>query len=172
MEEKEESKQPNMKRVLAISGGIVLMLILIVSQVTAKAVGERTESLIVKGQAELDAILDQYSSQISSIVLGSEPRPDSLVDMVRNNFVAPPELDRELELFTWMKENNIAMSDLRDEKIHQLLSEGRAAYQEQRQFLRKTEHAYHQAIDDLYSGLWLSINGYPKLAIIKPQAAP
>ena len=107
--------------------------------------------------------LDQYSSQISSIVLGSEPRPDSLVEMVRNRFVAPPELDNDQDLFDWMKAQEIPMSDLRDQKIHELLDTGRAAYQERRRALRQTEHAYHQAIDGFYSGFWLGINGYPKL---------
>lgn len=165
MEERDDTRQPDMKRVLAIGSVIVLLLILIISQVTAKAIGERTENRITMGQMELDTILDQYSSQISSIALGSEPRPDTLVDMVRSHFVAPLELDSDQNLFTWMSEQKIAMSDLRDEKIHKLLGEGRTAYQEKRRSLRELEHAYHQAIDGFYSGLWLSFNGYPKLVV-------
>ena len=57
------------------------------------------------------------------------------------------------------------MSDLRDEKIRQLITSGRDAYQKKRLALREMEHAYHQAIDSLYSGFWLSINGYPKLTL-------
>ena len=164
MEEKEESKQPDGRLVLAIGGAVILALILVISQVTAKAVGERTEALIAQGQVELDNILDHYSSQISSIVLGSEPRPDSLVEMVRSRFVAPPEMDNNQDFFDWMQAQNIPMSDLRDQKIQELLDTGRAAYQERRRALRETEHAYHQAIDSFYSGFWLSLNGYPKLA--------
>lgn len=165
MEEQEESKQPEMKQVLTVGGAVILTIVLIISLVTAKSIGERTEERIAAGHTELEVILDQYSGQISNIVLGSEPRPDSLVGMVRNRFVAPPELDNDQDLFEWMKEHDIPMSDLRDEKIHKLLSAGRAAYQERRRSLRQTEHAYHQAVDSLYSGFWLSINGYPKLVL-------
>lgn len=167
MGEKEESNQPGKKRILAIGGAIVLAIILILSQVTAKQIGERTESRIRKGQIELDAILHEYSNQVSSIILGSEPRPDSLVAMLRNHFVAPPELGSDHDLFEWMKRQNIAMSDLRDEKIRQLITAGRDAYQEKRRFLREAEHAYHLAIDSVYSGFWLNINGYPSLALDK-----
>lgn len=167
MEEKRESNQPELKLILAIGGTVVLAIILIISQVTAKSIGQHTEHRIKTGQLELDAILDQYSTQVSSIVLGSEPRPDSLVEMVRNHFVAPPEIENDQDLLLWMKEHDIAMSDLRDEKIRQLLEEGRSAYQEKRGYLRGAEHAYHQAIDSLYSGFWLSINGYPTLALNK-----
>lgn len=165
MEVKEESKQPDAKRVLAIGGAIVLAIILIISQVTAKSIGERTESRIKAGQVELDAILDKYSNQVSSIALGSEARPDSLVDMIRNHFVAPPEIGNDNDLFEWMKGHDIAMSDLRDEKIRQLITAGRDAYQERRRFLRETEYSYHQAIESFYSGFWLSINGYPTMAL-------
>jgi hypothetical protein len=171
MKEKEESKQPELKHLLAIGGGVILAIILIISQVTAKSIGARTESLITAGQIELDAILEQYSTQLSSIVLGSKPRPDSLVELVRNHFVAPPELDIDQEIFEWMKGEDIAMSDLRDEKIRQLLKAGRSAYQERRRSLRGTEHAYHEAVDSLYAGLWLSINGYPTLALKKNNSA-
>lgn len=165
--EKRESKQPELKRILAIGGAAVLTIVLIISQVTAQSIGQRTEHRIKTGQIELDGILEQYSTQVSSIVLGSEPKPDSLVVMVRNHFVAPPDIENDQDLLLWMQEHDIAMSDLRDEKIRQLLKEGRSAYQEQRRYLRETEHAYHRAIDSLYSGFWLSINGYPTLALNK-----
>ena len=167
MQENNESKQPELKLILAIGGIVILALILIISQVTAKSMGERTESRINTGQVELNAILEQYSTQVSNIVLGSEPRPDSLVEMVRNNFIAPPEMDSDQDLFQWMKEHDVAMSDLRDEKIRQLIAAGRDAYQEKRRSLREIEHAYHLATESLYSGLWLSINGYPTIALNK-----
>jgi len=170
MEEKQESKQPRLKLVLAIGGVVVLTIVLIISQVTARSIGARTENIIAAGQSELDTILEQYSTKVSGIVLGSEPRPDSLVELVRSYFVAPPELDIDQEIFEWMKGHDIAMSDLRDEKIRQLLSAGRDAYQERRRSLRETEHAYHEAIDSAYAGLWLSINGYPTVSLIKKTA--
>jgi succinate dehydrogenase flavin-adding protein (antitoxin of CptAB toxin-antitoxin module) len=171
MQEQEESKQPDMKRVLVIGGALVLGIILIISQVTAKSIGERIESRILAGQLELDEILEQYSTQVSSIVLGSEPRPDSLVEMVRNYFVAPPEIGNDEDLFEWMNGRGMTMSDLRDEKIRQLLKTGRNAYQERRRSQRETEHAYHKTIGSLYSGFWLGINGYPTVAM-ENQSAP
>jgi len=163
----EESKQPELIRVSAIGGTFVLAIILIISQVTAESIGSRAEHGIKEGQVELGAILNRYSSQVSSIVLGSGPRPDELVDMVRSYFVAPPEIGSDEDIFEWMKGHDIAMSDLRDAKIRQLLSDGRIAYLEQRRFLREAEHSYHAAINSLYSGFWLDINGYPTVALEK-----
>lgn len=162
MAEDEEQKKPGTRLVLIMVATLACM-ILIISYVTANSLGERSERLIQGGYMELNAIVESYSEQVSNIVLGSTERPEALVDMVRAYFVAPPEQSDERYLFGWMKVHDIAMSDFRHEKIHQLITEGRDIFQERYIDLQQLKHSYKESIDSFYTGFWLTRHGYPRI---------
>jgi hypothetical protein len=165
MEVPEEQKERDTKRILIVGAIVLLVIVMIVSHLTADALGARLEQRITSGQTELDRLVQSYSDQVSALVLGTKPRPEPLVAIIRTYFVEPPEPGHELHLFEWMEEHNVAMSDLRHEKIQQLITAGRKIYQEQRLKLRETERHYIASLDSSYRGFWLHRNGYPRIEL-------
>ncbi|MCP3869527.1 MAG: hypothetical protein GY703_15805 [Gammaproteobacteria bacterium] len=143
----------------------IIVLIGIVSQVTAVALGQRTESVIQQEQQQLEAIASKYADLILGITLGTNSKPAGFTNILKHHFQIIPAMNDNDLIFQWFKKHGAAMSNFRRKRIELLIKEGREEFQTEFVTMRELKQAYHESLDSLYLGFWLELNDYPKVAM-------
>ncbi len=142
-----------------------LVLIGIISQVTVRTLGERMEASIVAGYDQLEAINSQYTGEISAISHGTETRQKELREIITRYFVAKIGNAHDWEVFNWLEMQQVPVSDFRHDKIMGLIHQGRKEYRETVISIRKGRDSYRKTLDSFYTGLWLRLNGFPRIDV-------
>ena len=151
-------------RLGVLSGSLLpIVLIGIISHVTAIALGDRSEARIKESQWQLETIVSNYMDTLQDIALGTEARPAGLRPIIEEHLRANPPKPDNREIFTWFEAREASMSDFRIDKIDELILEARKEYQVKLTELQEIKRTYQKSIDSVYAGFWLKRNGYPRI---------
>jgi len=142
-----------------------LVLVGIISQVTVRALGERVEASIVAGYDQLEAIDGQYTAKISEISPDTDNLQKALREIITRYFNAKIGNAHDWEVFNWLEMQQVPVSDFRHDKIMGLIHQGRKEYRDTVISIRKERDGYKEALDSFYSGLWLRLNGFPRIDV-------
>ena len=142
-----------------------LVLVGIISQVTVRALGERMEASIVAGYDQLEAIGSQYTEKISEISPGTDTLQQAIKEIITRYFGAKIGNAHDWEVFNWLELQQVPVSDFRHDKIMSLIHQGRKEYRDTVISIRKGRDSYREALDSFYSGLWLRLNGFPRIDV-------
>jgi len=162
----ESGSEDRGKKTLIISAMIgFLVLVGIISQVTVRALGERMEASIVADYERLEAINSRYTERIAEISPGTDTLQKALKEIITRYFNAKIGSAHEWEVFNWLETQQVPVSDFRHDKIMDLIHQGRKEYRDTVISIRKARDSYREALASFYSGLWLRLNGFPRIDV-------
>ena len=151
-------------RYLILSGGLLPILLAgIISHVTANAMGELSETRIKASQAQLETIVSKCMDTLQDLALGNETKPAGLRPLIETHLRVNPPIPDNQEVFEWLETSQTSMSELRYDKINNLILEARKNYQVNLAELRDVRQTYRKHIGSIYAGFWLRRNGYPTI---------
>jgi hypothetical protein len=125
-------------RYLILSGGLLpVLLVGIISHVTANALGDLSEARIKESQWHLETIVSRCIGRLQDIALGTGDRPAGLRPLIDKHLrVNPPKPDNR-EIFDWFEARRATISDFRHDKLDNLIVEARKDYQAKLAELKK-----------------------------------
>ena len=152
-------------RVIMLWLAVFVLLVAVVSLVTARALGGRLETSIAAGYTQLEGIGDRYTEKISEIAPGTDTLKQSLREIITRYFNAKIGSAHDWEIFQWLEQQGVPVSDFRHDKIMGLIHQGRKEYRNTVVTIRRERDLYRDALDSLYSGFWLHMSGFPTIDV-------
>jgi hypothetical protein len=153
------------KITLVTAGVLLLIMVTLISNESAKALGARMESGIAQESAAMEKILDDYTGRVNEMIKESAADPAELKTRLENSFGKQPDHAVEQDVVSWLEGIGTHMSEFLHEKLVQMLTEGKREYQTHYIQLNQYLVTYGDALDSIYVGLWLWLNGYPGIEL-------
>jgi len=146
--------------------GLVLTICTI-SYITNYNYGNRTENQLIAEYTNLENILAQYSLKVSESAQVPAMYRDDLKDVVVSEMVARQGEGGSKATFQWFKEHDINIDSNMYLEIMNIIRGGRNKYTNAQTRFIETKQSYLTNLGYLWTGMWLSIAGYPKIDLDK-----
>jgi len=147
----------------ALAAILFLALAIVISNVTAKALGERLEAKIQQENANLHAIVAGNTGHVIELIKELAVEAGQLDKRVEAYFLEKPGRNVLQDVVQWLDANGVVMSEFLHERMGQILQDGRKEYQAALGILEGDLDSYRKALDSPYTGFWLGFNDYPKI---------
>lgn len=156
--------------IIAISFVALLFLIggtIAVSYIKYANMGARMENTIKAEYEDMQNILGQYAPKIRDALGVTELQTDAVLKVFTGANESRYGKGGSNATFQWIKEQNPNLDQTTFVKVQQLIEAGRNKFENAQTKFIDTKRAYRTQLDYVWSGLWMSIAGYPKIDLDK-----
>ena len=155
--------------IVSIALAVILVGTVAVSYVTYANYGNRSEVTIEKEYQNLQNILSQYTLKVSEAAQVPAMYRDDMKEVMTSVMTARMGADGSKAMFQWFKEHQINLDSNLYSKIQALIEAGRNQFQNAQTRFLDVKATYVANLGYVWSGLWLSIAGYPKINVGFPR---
>lgn len=154
-------------KVLLIVLGLILVPVVVgvSSYISYYNLGASNDALLKAKYNNMENVLGQYSLKVTEAAQVPAIYAKDLADVAKAAIGGRYGAEGSKATFQWIQEHNPNVDPSIFIKIQQIIEGGRDNFQnEQTQFL-DVKRSYEVQINQFWSGLWLRIAGYPKVAL-------
>lgn len=142
---------------------MLLLLIPVVSYISAKNSGAQYESSIKAAHADGKNVYTQYVQQVKEAAQIPDMQVEGLVKVVTAAIEARYGKDGSKAMFQFLQEQNPNMNQETYLRIQDIIISGRKDFRDSQSRLIDLRRSYELSLNSFWSGLWLDIAGFPKM---------
>lgn len=150
------------------AGALALAAILGVSYVKYHNLGNSTEQVIKAQYKEAQNTLSSTSTTVSDMVKVKGQYAEDLKMIVKETMAGRYGNDSE-PVMKWIQEQNLQLDSKIYSDINVAIQSGRTDFKNAQSILIDKKRSYETLLGNFWSGLWLNINGYPKINLADYQ---
>lgn len=134
-----------------------------VSYIKYANMGARMENTIKAEYENMQNILGQYAPKIRDALGVTELQTDAVLKVFTGANESRYGKGGSNATFQWIKEQNPNLDQETFKKVQQMIEAGRNKFENAQTKFIDTKRTYQTQLDYVWSGLWMSIAGYPKI---------
>lgn len=157
------------KIVVSAVFAVIVLLVLGVfgTYVKYHNLGVQYETKLEATWQENKVVLNTYTTKVQEVAQVPNMYKNDLNEIVEATFQGRYGKDGSKAVFQWIQEKNMNLDPQLYRQIQQVMESGRNDFQTSQKSLVDVKRAYETQLGYFWSGMWLSIAGYPKIDLAK-----
>jgi len=155
---------------LCVLGVIATIVIICVSSwYGAEKTGNQSENTMEAAWEDSENVLSNFKLKVQEMAQVNDMSVEDKVKVIDSVMGGRYGKDGMKATWAWIKEQNPDVDNKLYQKLQQAFEAGRTNFQVSQKIVIDTKRSYKDALGNPWSGLWLSVAGYPTLNVGFPR---